>query len=74
MALLHGLKDRDQTFWEKLIDLATRSSGEMRASRHVVFVHSLMHSVRHYAQLATLVRQHGFKPEWAMDFLFMQRT
>jgi uncharacterized damage-inducible protein DinB len=29
-----------------------------------------MHSIRHYAQLATLVRQHGFQPTWPMDYLF----
>jgi len=30
-----------------------------------------MHSIRHYAQLATLARQNGFKPDWPMDYLYM---
>jgi hypothetical protein len=30
-----------------------------------------MHGIRHYAQLATLVRQHGVAPDWPMDYLFM---
>jgi len=36
-----------------------------------VLFHALLHGIRHYAQLATLVRQHGIKPEWPMDYLFM---
>jgi uncharacterized damage-inducible protein DinB len=57
--------------WEQEIEFATISAGRMRSSRKTVFVHAMMHSIRHYAQLATLVRQHGFKPDWAMDYLFM---
>jgi uncharacterized damage-inducible protein DinB len=33
--------------------------------------HALLHSVRHYGQLATLARQHGVAPDWPMDYLFM---
>jgi uncharacterized damage-inducible protein DinB len=33
-------------------------------------VHLTLHSMRHYAQLATLVRQQGFKTTWPMDYLF----
>jgi uncharacterized damage-inducible protein DinB len=40
----------------------------------IAFVHVLMHSIRHYAQLATLMRQHGIKPDWPGDYLFMQAT
>lgn len=45
--------------------------GVLRASRKTILVHALMHSIRHYAQLATLVRQHGVKPDWQMDYLLM---
>ena len=75
MALLRTLLSSDAspnaTPWEESIDFTTRSAGPMRATRRVVFVHLLMHSIRHYAQLATLVRQHGIKPNWSMDYLFM---
>jgi uncharacterized damage-inducible protein DinB len=36
----------------------------------VVF-HAMLHGVRHYAQLATLVRQNRVKPDWQMDYLAM---
>ena len=57
--------------WDAKFDFVTRSMGPMRASRKTILFHALMHAIRHYAQLATLVRQHGIKPAWPMDYLFM---
>jgi uncharacterized damage-inducible protein DinB len=57
--------------WDERIDFVTRSMGPARASRKAILFHSLLHSIRHYAQLATLVRQQGIKPGWPMDYLFM---
>jgi uncharacterized damage-inducible protein DinB len=33
--------------------------------------HTLLHGIRHYAQLATLARQYGIKPDWSMDYFLM---
>jgi uncharacterized damage-inducible protein DinB len=60
--------------WEIPIEFKTRSAGILLASRRTILIHALMHSIRHYAQLATLVRQHGIKPHWSMDYLFMGAT
>jgi len=60
-----------QVDWGEKIEFVTRSMGPMRASRKTVLFHALLHSIRHYAQLATLVRQHGVKPDWPMDYLMM---
>ena len=57
--------------WDEKIELVTRSMGILRASRKTVLFHAQLHSIRHYAQLATLVRQHGVKPDWPMDYLMM---
>ncbi len=57
--------------WEEHIDFITRSMGPARASRKTIFFHATLHAIRHYAQLATLVRQLGVKPDWPMDYLFM---
>lgn len=57
--------------WDEVIELKTRSLGTLRASRKTVIFHATLHSMRHYAQLATLVRQHGIKPGWQMDYLMM---
>ncbi len=74
MKLLSELETRDSGFWEESIQFNTRSAGSLRVSRRTVFVRLLMHSIRHYAQLATLVRQHGIAPNWPMDYLFMGIT
>jgi uncharacterized damage-inducible protein DinB len=57
--------------WDAKFEFVTRSMGPMRSTRKTVLFHALLHGIRHYAQLATLVRQHGIKPEWPMDYLFM---
>lgn len=55
--------------WEFQIEFPTLTAGRRRASRKAVFHHALLHGIRHYAQLATLVRSHGFKVGPA-DYLF----
>jgi uncharacterized damage-inducible protein DinB len=57
--------------WDEKVDYVTRSMGPMRSARKTILFHSLLHSIRHYGQLATLVRQHGIKPGWQMDYLVM---
>ena len=57
--------------WEETIPFQTRSLGALAATRRTLLVHALMHSIRHYAQLATLVRHHGIQPNWQMDYLSM---
>jgi uncharacterized damage-inducible protein DinB len=48
----------------------TRSAGTLTASKRKILLHTLMHSVRHWAQLATELRQAGFKTDWQHDVLF----
>ena len=59
------------TDWDQIIDFQTRTYGPARASLKTILFHDLLHSLRHYAQLGTLVRQHGYKPTWQGDYLFM---
>ena len=72
MEMLRPLLDRNEHFWETIIENKTRSAGIMRASRRTVLVHLLTHSVRHYAQLATLVRKQGIESELPMDYILMR--
>ena len=57
--------------WDSKLDFQTLTMGRVRASRKTLFFHALLHSIRHYAQLATLVRQHGYKPGTPMDYMLM---
>jgi uncharacterized damage-inducible protein DinB len=69
MELLRPLMERDEAFWEAVLEFKTRSAGTLRATRRTVLVHLLTHSIRHYAQLATLARKQGVAPDWGMDYL-----
>ena len=71
MAMLRELLAREHVDWEQLLEFSTRGAGVFRATRRTVFVHLLMHSIRHHAQLATAVRRGGVRADWGMDYLFM---
>jgi uncharacterized damage-inducible protein DinB len=57
--------------WSEPIDFVTRTAGTLHSDRKTILFHALLHGIRHYAQLASLVRQCGVKPDWPMDYLFM---
>jgi uncharacterized damage-inducible protein DinB len=57
--------------WNEPMDFTTRTRGALRSNRKTILFHALLHGIRHYAQLASLVRQCGVKPDWPMDYLFM---
>src|SRR5271169_4808173 len=43
-----------------------------RASKRKIVVHALLHSVRHWAQLATALREAGYPTNWGKDFLYSE--
>ena len=52
-----------------MIEFPTRSAGMQRATRRKVLAHALLHSIRHWAQVATLARAAGLPPAFAGDIL-----
>lgn len=56
--------------WNKTISFKTLSVGQTSASKRKCFVHALLHGMRHWAQLATALRQRGSQAEWHHDFMF----
>jgi uncharacterized damage-inducible protein DinB len=56
--------------WDGTLTFPTRSAGELTASRRKIFIHALMHGLRHWAQLSTYLRQKGYKQDWPHDFIF----
>jgi len=55
--------------WDEVLTFPTRSAGQLTASHRKIFIHALLHSVRHWAQLATHLRQKGYKQDWMHDFI-----
>ncbi len=56
--------------WNKTISFKTLSVGQTSASKRKCFVHALLHGMRHWAQLATVLRQQGTKADWHHDLMF----
>jgi uncharacterized damage-inducible protein DinB len=42
----------------------------LQPSKRKAFAHTMLHSTRHWAQVATALRQHGYKQDWQHDFVF----
>jgi len=57
---------------QEVISLQTVSAGTIQASRRKLCVHILLHSIRHWAQMTTLLRANRFKTDWPKDFLFSE--
>lgn len=54
----------------RVMTIRTLSVGDYKASAAKIAVHALMHGIRHWAQLATALRQQGFKTDWPHDFMY----
>ena len=54
----------------RTLTFETRRMGTLSATAHAILVHSIMHGVRHWAQAATVLRQHGHGGLWDHDWLF----
>lgn len=55
---------------EHIHTFMTLSAGERQASGRKILVHCCTHHVRHWAQIATVLRMNGKKSDWPHDFLF----
>lgn len=48
----------------------TRKSGDVSVTWRKLYLHICTHAIRHWAQIATIVRQAGYPPDWLHDILF----
>jgi len=53
-----------------VIEFPTRTAGIIRSSKRKIFLHAMLHGVRHWAQLATALREAGNPTNWGKDFLY----
>jgi uncharacterized damage-inducible protein DinB len=64
------LDQTSEAQWHEHVVFLSRASGTIGGSRRKLFAHALLHSVRHWAQLATALRAAGYKQDWQHDFIF----
>lgn len=53
----------------RVIKFQTMTAGTLRASGRKILAHTLTHHLRHLAQIATALRQHGHPTDWMHDLL-----
>jgi uncharacterized damage-inducible protein DinB len=53
-----------------VLEFPTRTSGTLRASKRKIIAHAMLHGTRHWAQLATALRESGYASDWPHDFIF----
>lgn len=52
--------------WASTVELGRIN---LKATKRKLVAQALTHSMRHWAQISTFLRQQGFKQEWVHDFL-----
>lgn len=57
---------------ERVLTFNTRTLGPLAASAHKIVVHTFLHGIRHWAQIATALRQAGHSPQWEHDWLLSE--
>jgi uncharacterized damage-inducible protein DinB len=60
------LASASEADWGAVVPLGFR---DLQASRRKMLMQSILHGVHHRAQLATFLRQNGFKQDWIHDFI-----
>jgi uncharacterized damage-inducible protein DinB len=55
--------------WAEVMEFKSLTAGVLRASRRKLLAHTLMHGIRHWAQIATLTRTAGFPSGIGGDLL-----
>jgi len=57
---------------ERNYKITARSGQSVSGSGRKFLAHIVLHSTRHWAQIAMLMRQNGHKTDWQHDFIFSQ--
>jgi uncharacterized damage-inducible protein DinB len=72
-ALLAGwLTTASEADLDRLHSFTTLSAGERTASARKIVIHACTHHVRHWAQIATVLRIHGHPSDWTHDFFLSE--
>jgi uncharacterized damage-inducible protein DinB len=54
---------------DRVLTFQTLSAGTITASKHKIASNLFLHGIRHWGQIATVLRQHGFAEQWPHDLL-----
>jgi uncharacterized damage-inducible protein DinB len=54
---------------DRVLTFQTLTAGTVTASKHKIASNVFLHGIRHWGQIATMLRQKGFADQWPHDML-----
>jgi uncharacterized damage-inducible protein DinB len=67
--LVHFLTTVPERELAKVLTFQTLTAGTVTASKYKIASNIFLHDIRHWGQIATVLRQNGFSDQWPHDFL-----
>ncbi len=67
--LVHFLTTAPEKELDRVLTFQTLTAGTVSASKYKIASNIFLHDVRHWGQIATVLRQNGFVDQWPHDML-----
>jgi uncharacterized damage-inducible protein DinB len=67
--LVHFLTTAPEKELDRVLTFQTLTAGTVSASKYKIASNIFLHDIRHWGQIATVLRQKGFADQWAHDVL-----
>lgn len=67
--LVQFLTSAPESELNRVLTFQTLTAGTVTASKYKIASNVFLHGIRHWAQIATVLRQNGFADQWAHDML-----
>jgi uncharacterized damage-inducible protein DinB len=67
--LVHFLTTAPEKELDRVLTFKTLTAGMVTASKYKIASNIFLHDIRHWAQIATVLRGNGFADQWAHDML-----
>jgi uncharacterized damage-inducible protein DinB len=67
--LVQFLTTAPESELDRVLSFETLTAGKVTASKHKIASNIFLHDIRHWGQIATVLRQHGYTDQWPHDLL-----
>ncbi len=67
--LVQFLTTAPESELDLVLTFETLTAGKVTASKHKIASNIFLHDIRHWGQIATVLRQHGYADQWPHDLL-----
>jgi len=67
--LVRFLTSAPESELDRVLTFQTLTAGPVSATKHKIASNIFLHGIRHWGQVATVLRQHGFADQWGHDML-----